>query len=298
MHGKLLEVRDPSSTEVRTLVEREQPFVMRGLCRDWPALERWSFEYLSRKLKETPGKVYKSTFRTREGVLPDEIPTKACVRDVVYASDNFRIVENMAIWLSARGNVTTLHYDGYSYDGFNVQVQGRKTFELFHPDLRCEMAPFLQGALPRAVGGEAARAVLSYSVDLSPGDCLYTPRFWYHRVEAHADSSNVQYHFARKKPPTEESRAMRHYANNAWVVAHAPWLVPAMIRRGVSEYPDIIALYATLARRDEALGQALQSLWRMALLLLIEPRRTFKYVRQYGRKTVDELSQPASASRG
>jgi Cupin-like domain len=295
MQGTLLELRDPSTCEVLRLVDEEVPFVMRGLCRDWPAVERWSFDYLARKLEQTPGKIYKSTFRTREGVLGDEIPTKDGVREVLYAAGNFRIVDNMAIWLSARGNVTTLHYDGYSYDGLNVQVQGRKTFELYHPDLRCTMAPFLQGALPRSGDDVARQEVRSYTVELLPGDCLYTPRFWYHRVEAHADSTNVQYHFARRHVPAVETRAMRHYANNAWVVAHAPWLVPALLRRGISEYPDIVALYAARARRSEALGQATQSLLQMARLLLVEPRRTSKYIRQYNRKTLDELAKPVMA---
>lgn len=292
MEEKLLELEAPSPENVMRLVANEVPFVMRGLCRDWPALAKWDFPYLTRKLKETPGKVYKGTFRTREGVLPEEIPTHEAVRHVLYHEDNFRIVENMAIWLSAQSNVTTMHYDGYSFDGFNVQVKGHKTFVLCHPDLECVMAPFLQGAVPHAKDEEARRRVTSYTVEMRPGDCLYTPRFWYHTVTARADSANVQYHFARKKPPSVESRAMRHYINNAWIVANSPYLIPRAIREGISEYVDIVELYAAKARPQEARLQAIDALVTMVTHVVAKPLMTTKLLRQYRRRTLDELGKP------
>jgi hypothetical protein len=111
-------------------------------------------------------------------------------------------------------------------------------------------------------------------------------------VTARADSTNVQYHFARKKPPAVESRAMRNYANNAWVVTNAPYLIPKAIREGISEYPDIVGLYAAKARPREALAQAVESLARMVTHVVSKPRQTSRLLRQYRRTKLEELGKP------
>src|SRR5690606_31719860 len=139
---------------------------------------------------------------------------------------------------------------------------------------------FLQGAVPHRNDEQARRKVTSYRVEMDPGDCLYTPRFWYHTVKAHADSTNVQCHFARNTTPSVETRAMRHYVNNAWIVAHAPWLIPGMVRKAISDYPEIISLYAAKARPKQALTQAGEALLRMATLVVSQPRQTSRVIRQ------------------
>jgi hypothetical protein len=291
MEERLPALENPMAEEIRSFVEQEQPFVMRGICRDWPALRKWDFAYLTHKLKQTPGEVYKATFRTRVGELQEDVPTHPALMRVVEHEGNFKLADNMALWLSPASNVTTLHYDGYGFDGLNVQVTGYKVFELFHPDLRSKMAPFVQGAVSARGDDEARRRVTSYRVELAPGDCLFTPRFWYHTVTARTDATNVQYHFSRRALPRVESRAMRHYVNNAWVVAHAPWLIPSGVRRGIAEYPEIIGRYAERARPREALLQATRALATMAALVVTQPRQTARSVRYFNRKTVEDLSK-------
>jgi hypothetical protein len=281
----LREIEPHASEEIRRWVAAEVPFVVRGLCLDWPAIESWDFRSLSAKLHGTPGKVYKAWFRTTEGELSRDIPTKEPLRRILYDGNNFQIAENMAIWLSAQRNVTMLHYDGYSFDGFNVQVSGEKTFDLYHPDLECLMAPFTQGAL------KPTRQVPSHSVEMKPGDCLYTPRFWYHTVRARTDATNVQYHFARKTPPSVESRAMRHYINNCWIVRNIPRVIPRSVRQGISEYPEIVQLYAAKARPTEAVAQVTKATLQLSALLVSKPGEMLKLMRHYNRKSVDELSR-------
>ncbi len=291
MEERLRELENTDADEMLGYVQQDEPFVVRGLCRDWPALAKWSFAYLTPKLKNTPGKVYKATFRTRAGELRDDIPVKPAIERVIHHERNFEIADNMALWLSPATNVTALHYDGYAFDGLNVQVTGSKTFELFHPDLECKMAPFVQGVVPRDGDAAAQRRVASYRVRLEPGDCLFTPRFWYHAVTAHSDATNVQYHFARRAPPAVQTRARRNYANDCWILAHAPWLIPSGVRRGIAEYAEIVALYAAQAHGRQALAQAAGALGTMAELALTAPRRTLRFIRYFDRKTVEELSQ-------
>ena len=291
MEEKLREIGTPDPEEMIQLVTAEVPFVVRGLCGDWPAVVKWDFRGLSGKLKQIPGKVYKAWFRTREGELQTDIPTKEPLKRILYHQNNFPIAENMSIWLSARSNVTTMHYDGYAFDGFNVQVTGEKTFHLYHPDLECVMAPFAQGALPHSHDNRARRQVISYSVEMKPGDCLYTPRFWYHTVNASTDATNVQYHFGRRTPPLSESRAMRHYINNSWMVANVPGVIPKAVLQGISEYPEIVQLYAAKARPAEAMTQVAGSILRMLVLLVSRPNQMSRLMRHYDRKTVDELSK-------
>ena len=110
---------------------------------------------------------------------------------------------NCGVWFGSAGSVTPLHYD--LCHGFLCQIVGRKVFTFVAPDdTRClhrradrpEVAnvdPDLWSGDGEAAAAEHARhpafAELSavWSVELGPGDVLYTPPFWWHHVRTHDD---------------------------------------------------------------------------------------------------------------
>ena len=113
------------------------------------------------------------------------------------------------LWLSQPGTVSNLHYD--RSHNFYIQLGGRKRFTLVPPSEwpYTYLYPWLhpcyhqsqvvEPAAAWATGGTGAAGVddvglISYqaarnvSVILEPGDALYVPPFWLHRVET-LDSS-------------------------------------------------------------------------------------------------------------
>ena len=119
--------------------------------------------------------------------------------------------ENCGVWLGTAGNVTPLHYD--LCHGFLVQVLGTKTVTYFEPDdyrnlyqrkehpelsqvdfdaWRREAVLIAASTAPAADGDSTGLSphekwprfadATPRTVTLEPGDCLYTPPFWWHHV--------------------------------------------------------------------------------------------------------------------
>lgn len=110
-------------------------------------------------------------------------------------------LRNCGLWLGSAANVTPFHYD--LCHGFLVQVLGAKTFHFVQPEQwrslypregSPELSSVDYGRWSGAHGPEAARLERARhprfararlrSVTLEPGDAIYTPPFWWHRVES------------------------------------------------------------------------------------------------------------------
>ena len=110
-------------------------------------------------------------------------------------------IGNCTIWLGDGGNVTPLHYD--LCHGLVVQVRGVKRFTYVHPDdsrhlyqrperpevSRVDLdawqlgAETAAGAEERRIHPDFAQVGQLWSVELRPGDVLYTPPYHWHHVE-------------------------------------------------------------------------------------------------------------------
>jgi hypothetical protein len=94
-----------------------------------------------------------------------------------------------SLWIGPAGTVTPLHHDTTNI--LFCQLHGRKRVELISPNETALLADNLQGfyssvdvdALPRA-RHPALQRMLVKSVVLKPGDSLYIPAGWWHRVTA------------------------------------------------------------------------------------------------------------------
>lgn len=110
----------------------------------------------------------------------------------------------LRVWMGSDGTVAQTHYDE-SHNAF-VQVAGRKRFFVhpprsalvaqlhphLHPGARLSQLDFGAHA-EHEQGGGPARLGAAWVVDLGPGDWMYLPPFWLHRVTAlsHSISFNV-----------------------------------------------------------------------------------------------------------
>jgi lysine-specific demethylase 8 len=208
---------------------------LRGVVADWPAVRRWSLDYLRRACASTAvtaaavngGKVVmdeqKGLLHTgwpmaevidalcagagdRYIMAPlDELPDAVC-RDVpppsYAAAASWRTAK---LWISAAGTVSGMHRD--LADNLHAQVSGRKRFTLVAPQQSALLYP--NGILDGVPNGcrvdvEAPdlrrfpklRDVRMLVADLEPGDAIYIPRRWWHQVRTLDLSISVNYWWA------------------------------------------------------------------------------------------------------
>jgi hypothetical protein len=97
--------------------------------------------------------------------------------------------EDVHLWLGKKGVVACTHYD--AKHNLYLQVFGRKRFEIAPPDMVRDCKPFPKFHPHARQCRESPRSMLV--VDLNPGDLLYLPPFWLHRVESLDTSASLSY---------------------------------------------------------------------------------------------------------
>lgn len=114
-------------------------------------------------------------------------------RDVAFPKVTSRLpgLSQLSLWISRPGTITQLHYDR-SHNLF-AQIVGRKRFHLYAPARRKELAPaqvdgnwaavVSQLELPAPVA-VARLPVADIELELEPGELLFLPYGWWHRVES------------------------------------------------------------------------------------------------------------------
>jgi hypoxia-inducible factor 1-alpha inhibitor (HIF hydroxylase) len=102
------------------------------------------------------------------------------------------------VWISRGGIAAGAHYD--PTHNFFAQISGQKHFLVFAPDSAQELKvyPFFhprdrQSQLPDSgpTGMNATARAAPWEATLSPGEVLYLPPYWLHRVEAVGTSISV-----------------------------------------------------------------------------------------------------------
>ena len=103
------------------------------------------------------------------------------------------------LWIGAAGQKSSIHSD--PYDNLNVQIIGKKAFTLFAPDQHEHLYPECVHAhlwasridpespdIERFPKFQRARG---FAGELSPGDVLFIPKFWWHAFSATEASLNI-----------------------------------------------------------------------------------------------------------
>lgn len=196
-----------------------RPVILEGYAADWPSVRTWSFGHLAERCGDVPVTVnsYVSDearrvpFREFVSMLeqPADDSSLACyLQEWYYQASYPDLAEDMPeleiaqydfrrnlygeeasvnhqLWMGQKGGITGLHQDSYSIDVMHVQIVGEKLWYIMGPkaDLRLDECgqPDL-GAFCKSSDTQLMRFVLN------PGDVLYLPAWWYHRIELLSDS--------------------------------------------------------------------------------------------------------------
>lgn len=199
--------------------DRGVPVVLEGFVEDWPAVRTWSFEHLAERCGSSPVKVnsysskaareatfaefvqmlranvgdgaspiylqewyYQTACPELAGDLPELEVARYDFRRNLYGDE---ASTNHQLWMGQAGAVTRLHQDAYMVDVMHAQIVGEKLWHVMSP----------AAELRAGDGGEPDLAALAESPDtrlmqcvLRPGDLLYLPAMWFHRIELLSDS--------------------------------------------------------------------------------------------------------------
>ena len=106
--------------------------------------------------------------------------------DALQADDRLVHTDILRIWKHDKDNLTRWHYDGNGSDLLNISLSGSKWFYLSAPD-SLPVYP-LSNIVPPFNFPEAVK------VEIHPGDMLYIPSCWFHKVLTLEDGTmNINY---------------------------------------------------------------------------------------------------------
>ena len=196
-----------------------RPVILEGLAADWPSVRTWSFDSLAERCGTVPVVVNsytsKAARRTTFGDFVTMLKSSAAggappiyLQEWLYKTSCPELAEDMPeldiarydfrrnlygdaastnhqLWIGQKGGITRLHHDAYSVDVMHAQIVGDKLWYIMGPtaELRIDQHGDLDlDALCKSPGTQLTRFVLK------PGDVLYLPAWWYHRIELLSDS--------------------------------------------------------------------------------------------------------------
>jgi hypothetical protein len=143
---------------------------------------------------------------------------------------------HVRLWGAPQGTLTPWHYDGNGIHGLNLQVVGRKFWQLVSPETPLPTYPFVygspQGARPLNARQRGELDWLEF--ETRPGDVLFLPRLWSHYVlSLDAWNANINLVFTPLSL-AGSALARREYGRVAALAAlqHSPIarLLPARLR--------------------------------------------------------------------
>lgn len=209
-----------------------RPVVIERAMDGWPALKRWTPDYLRRKIGNAPveyqggreanpeyeidGYSHKQVapfgdyldriaagsgndaYITANNSAANQAALAPLERDLGYL-DKYLTRAHGMIWIGPAGTFTPLHFD--LTNNLIAQIAGRKTVIMLPPSesARLHHHRHVFSAV-RDLEDEArlalypsAREARRFTVDLGPGDILYSPIGWWHQVRSHEFSVTMTY---------------------------------------------------------------------------------------------------------
>jgi Cupin-like domain len=193
-----------------------EPVVFVGAMESWPALKQWSFDWFKQKHGDVP--VFVNTGRYDQNMTLKNSSISEYVDSLFDPNASYGYLSNIKLldiipslthdvhfpeytwmkpfimrnfWMSRKGQITQLHCDyGHNIIG---QVVGSKRFELYTPKVSNQLYPVNQGwagcfsrldyqDCPPEIRAERGKILPDYDVTIRPGEMLYLPFGWWHRV--------------------------------------------------------------------------------------------------------------------
>jgi len=219
----------------RQYVTACRPVVLSGVISEWPALRRWSLDYLRDQFAATPVKTIRAdagkvVMDAEYGAIEEHMRLGDCIDEFRSGANHRYVTSPMAqlpnslrrdapppryfaeaswhdsnIWIGAVGTVAPMHRD--LADNLHALVCGRKRFTLVAPRQSGQVYPnrlfdrFPNGCRidiehPDFTRFPKLRAVETLVAELEPGDAIYIPRRWWHHVRTLAVSTSVNFWWA------------------------------------------------------------------------------------------------------
>lgn len=203
---------------------RQHPVVLKGFAADWPSVRTWSLDYLAERsgdaevtmdsVRGTPTRrvtvaefvglmkanadlmkvdpeaeplhlqewYYQNNAPQLAAELPELEIARYDFRRNLYGADASM---NHQLWVGQRGGITRMHQDSYMVDVMHVQLVGTKRWYVMGPAARLRLGANGEPDFAALVADPSTEL---HQVDLQPGDVLYLPANWYHRIELLTDS--------------------------------------------------------------------------------------------------------------
>lgn len=195
------------------------PVVIEGLLDEWPALKKWSFGFLAEKCgdarvvidsydsaaaRETsfadfvtklaataatgqsPIYLQEWLYRASCPQLAEDLPELAIAqydyRQKLYGE---KISTNHQLWIGQKGATTRLHQDSYLIDVMHAQIMGEKHWFVMSPNATLTPDKNSNPDFSSLIENPDIRMMQCV---LRPGDVLYLPALWWHRIELQSDS--------------------------------------------------------------------------------------------------------------
>lgn len=225
---------------VTRYLKQNRPLVIRGGARSWPAVSRWSLDYVAEKCGEAAasGVVYGRRLPKRF----DKVPVRKGV-ERIRRGDNFYFSpaslhtelpmlrgdtvlppviadkESEDLALDAFIGVNTyasMHYH-VGVESLKVQVVGKKRGLLFSPQTDLRSLPLFWFNFSRidfrgwatereaiAKRSAALANVTAYECELEPGDMLFIPMYWWHSFFGDGLSMSATYVWPDEQPTFDD----------------------------------------------------------------------------------------------
>lgn len=100
----------------------------------------------------------------------------------------------MRLFMQPLGHKTLYHYDGNSLHGFNLQIKGKKHWQLISPHTPTDFAPLMFVSLVGKTFVPDADKYDYYEFETTAGEMLFLPRYWIHSVSTRAEE-NINYNW-------------------------------------------------------------------------------------------------------
>lgn len=197
----------------------QRPVILRGHVADWPSVRTWTMQGLAERVGDTTVVVdsYSSAASRRvpfaefARLLRASAGTDAApiyLQEWYYQTTNPELAQDMPeldiaqydfrrnlyggeastnhqLWLGQQGAVTRLHQDSYMVDVMHAQIVGEKHWYVMGPDAVLD-DKYGDDRDLRALRESPATQLMQCR--LRPGDLLYLPAMWFHRIELRTDS--------------------------------------------------------------------------------------------------------------
>ena len=206
-----------ASKFVEKYVDAKRPVVLKGLAKDWPAINKWNPDFFSDNYGDTKvvynlydvNNVQRSTlkdFFVEYGKKDTEIPAylqewwflafHGELADDIEIPEHFALDQNKkllgfnnsTLWLGPDKSYTPVHQDTTFTNIWTTQIRGNKEWLLFDPS--SELLANEDGD-PDYENFVSQNEGKIFHCVLEPGDILYVPFRWWHRASAIGDSFSM-----------------------------------------------------------------------------------------------------------